>query len=160
MTGEHLLEVGRVAKAHGLRGEVIVALSTDVTKRVAPGFVLDTDGGPLEVVSSRPHQHRWIVAFAGIDTREAAEALHGRVLRAEPIEDEDAVWVHELIGSEVATPDGQVWGRVASVEANPASDLLVLESGVLVPEVFITDVTGLPDRVVVDPPEGILEPAD
>ena len=155
-----LLEVGRIAKAHGLRGEVVVALITDVAARVAPGTVLQTAQGPLEVLSSRPHQHRWIVAFAGIETREGADALHGRVLLAEPLDDPDALWVHELIGAEVATPDGRQWGKVVAVEANPAHDLLVLESGTLVPEVFIVDSAGLPERVVVDPPAGLLEPAD
>ncbi len=109
------------------------------------------------MVSSRRHQHRWIVAFAGIDDRPAAEALHGRVLRAEPLEDADALWVHELIGAEVVTPDGRSWGRVESVEANPAHDLLVLDDGTLVPEVFVTDSTGLPARIVIDPPEGLLD---
>ena len=160
VTDQGLLEVGRVAKAHGLRGEVVVALSTDRAERVDPGSVLQTDHGPLEVLASRPHQHRWIVQFAGIDTREAAEALHGRVLRAEPVADEDALWVHELIGAEVLTPDGRTWGRVIEVEANPASDLLVLAGGVLVPTVFVVDESGLPDRVVVDPPAGLLDDVD
>lgn len=160
MADGDLLEVGRIAKAHGLRGEVVVALTTDVTERVAPGFVLQTAQGPLAVRASRPHQNRWIVSFVGIETREAAEALHGRVLLAEPIEDADALWVHELIGAEVFTPDGRSWGRIEAVESNPASDLLVLESGTLVPEVFVTDSSGLPARVVVDPPEGLLEPTD
>jgi 16S rRNA processing protein RimM len=160
LPADRLLEVGSIAKAHGLKGEVVVALTTDVAARVAPGSVLQTDHGPLEVRSSRPHQHRWIVAFVGIDDRPAAEALHGRILRAEPIEDDDALWVHELIGAEVVTPDGRSWGTVTAVEANPAHDLLVLASGTLVPEVFVVDSTGLPDRVVVDPPAGLLEPAD
>jgi len=154
--GQPLLEVGRIAKPHGLRGEVVVALTTDVLDRVAPGSVLQTDRGPLQVVSSRPHQHRWIVAFAGITSREAAEALHGRILQAEPLDDYDALWVHELIGAELFTPDGRSWGRVEAVEANPASDLLVLEDGTLVPEVFVSDATGLPGRIVVDPPAGLL----
>ena len=149
-----------MAKAHGLRGEVIVALLTDVTARVAPGFVLTTDEGPLEVVSSSRHQHRWIVQFRGIGSREAAEALHGRILRAAPIEDADALWVHELIGAEVFTPDGRSWGTIEAVESNPASDLLVLQSGTLVPEVFVSDPTGLPARVVIDPPAGLMEPDD
>lgn len=156
----HLLEVGRIAKAHGLRGEVVVALTTDVTERVAPGFELQTDSGPLRVRSSRPHQHRWIVQFEGVETREAAESLHSTVLRAEPIEDLDALWVHELIGAEVRTPDGRSWGRVTEVEANPASDLLVLEDGTLVPEVFVSDASALPEVLVIDPPPGLLEAAD
>lgn len=149
-----------MAKAHGLKGEVLVSLITHRTERVAPGFVLQTEAGPLEVRSSRPHQHRWIVQFVGVETREAAEAIHGTVLFAEPIADADALWVHELIGAEVRTPDGRAWGRVESVEANPASDLLVLEGGALVPEVFVTDASGLPDFVVVDPPAGLLDPED
>lgn len=151
-----LLEVGRIAKSHGLRGEVIVALTTDVLDRVAPGSVLHVHDRALEVESSRPHQHRWIVQFAGVTTKAAADALHGAVLKAEPIGAEGALWVHEVIGAEVVTPDGRRWGRVTAVEANPASDLLVLADGTLVPEVFVTDAEGLPERLVVDPPEGLL----
>ena len=75
---EGLLEVGHIAKAHGLRGEVVVTLSTDVTSRVDPGSTLYTDSGPLEVVASRPHQHRWIVQFAGVEQQTDDEAFaHG-----------------------------------------------------------------------------------
>jgi len=120
--------------------------------------VLHTDAGPLRVGGSRPHQHRWIVAFEGVGSREAAEDLRGTTLRAEPIADEDgALWVHRLIGAEVVSTDGRSWGPVASVEANPASDLLVLVGGGLVPTVFVVDESGLPDRLVIDPPEGLLE---
>ena len=90
-------------------------------------------------------------------SREAAEALHGQVLRAEPLEDPEALWVHDLVGAEVATPDGRTWGRVVAVLANPAHDQLELESGVLVPVVFLVDDTNLPERLVIDPPAGLLE---
>ena len=150
-----LLEVGRVAKAHGLRGEVIVALSTDRTERLDPGTVLFSDDGELTVVTSQPHQKRWIVQFAGIESREAAEALHGLVLRAEPLDDPDALFVHELIGSEVVDEAGTVLGTVESVEQNPASNLLVLDGGALIPVRFITSRDG--DRLVVDLPAGLLD---
>ena len=150
-----LLEVGRVAKAHGLRGEVIVALSTDRTERLDPGTVLFSDDGELTVVTAQPHQRRWIVQFAGVESREAAEALHGLVLRAEPLDDPDALFVHELIGSEVVDETGTVLGTVESVEQNPASNLLVLEGGALIPVRFITD--HAPGRLVVDPPAGLLD---
>lgn len=152
-----LLDVGRIDKPHGIRGEVIVSLTTDRAERVQTGAILHADIGPLVVESSRPHQHRWIVRFGGIETREAAEALHGQPLRAEPLEDPDALWVHDLVGAEVVTGDGRAWGRVVAVLANPAHDLLELESGVLVPVVFVSDDTGLPERLVVDPPAGLLE---
>ncbi len=149
--------MGRIDKPHGIRGEVIVSLTTDRAERVRPGAVLHAEVGPLTVESSRPHQHRWIVQFGGVATREAAEALHGQPLRAEPLDDPDALWVHDLVGAQVVTKDERTWGRVVAVLANPAHDLLELESGVLVPVVFVIDDTGLPERLVVDPPAGLLE---
>ncbi|HET6967605.1 MAG TPA: ribosome maturation factor RimM, partial [Ornithinibacter sp.] len=152
-------EVGRVAKPHGLRGEVVVALSTNRPERVAKGTVLQTDDGPLTITASRPHQHRWIVRFDGVDTREAAEALHGVVLRAEPLDDPDALWVHELVGSEVVELDGTARGRVAAVLANPADDLLELEGGALVPLGFMVE-RDAEGRIVVDVPDGLFDLGD
>jgi 16S rRNA processing protein RimM len=152
-----LLDVGRIDRPHGITGEVLVSLTTDRAERVQPGAVLHGDAGPLTVESSRPHQHRWIVRFAGVATREGAEALHGQALRAEPLDDPEALWVHDLVGAEVATPDGRSWGRVVAILANPAHDLLELDSGTLVPVVFVTDEAQLPDRLVIDPPDGLLE---
>ncbi|MGV3758186.1 MAG: ribosome maturation factor RimM [Actinomycetota bacterium] len=152
-----LLEVGRITKAHGVRGDVLVALSSDRTERLDPGAVLSTDRGDLTVVRASRHQDRWIVAFAEIAGRDEAETWRGTVLRAEPIDDEDgdALWVHELISAEVALADGTVVGTVEEVQANPAADLLVLDSGALVPVVFVTQQE--PGRVTIDPPEGLLE---
>lgn len=151
-----MLEIGRVVKPHGIRGEVSVEVVTNrPERRFAAGSVLHSDGGPLEVVAGRPHQGRWLVTFAGVEDRDAAEALRGLVLRAEPLDDPDAVWVHELIGSEVVDTAGAVLGRVDAVQANPASDLLVLEDGGLIPLTFL--VSHGDGRVVVDPPAGLLD---
>jgi 16S rRNA processing protein RimM len=151
-----LLEIGRVTRAHGLRGEVVVDLTTDRVERLAPGTVLSSDAGDLTVAAARPHQHRWIVAFEGHTGRDAADRLRGVVLRAEPLDDPDALWVHDLVGSEVVTVEGDVAGTCVAVVANPASDLLELDGGALVPVVFVVDRT--PGRLVIDPPEGLLEP--
>ncbi len=148
------LEVGRVVKAHGLGGEAVVELVTDRTERVAPGSVLWAGERRLLVTASRPHTGRFLVSFEGVTNREAADALRG-VLTAEPIDDPAALWVHELVGSEVVAVDGASLGRVVAVEANPASDLLVLDTGGLVPLRFVLE-SG-PGRVVVDPPAGLLE---
>jgi 16S rRNA processing protein RimM len=150
------LEVGHIAKAHGIRGEVIVDLITDRLERLAPGAVLETIRGLLTVRSSAPHQHRWRVQFDGVSDRTAAEALHGLVLRAEPLADDSGeLWVHELIGCAVVSRDGTTHGTVASVEANAASDLLVLDDGRMVPIVFVDRVE---DRVIlIDPPPGLLD---
>jgi 16S rRNA processing protein RimM len=98
---------------------------------------------------------RWLVDFAGVGDRSAAEALQGTVLTAEPLDDPAALWVHELVGAEVVTVDGSPLGVVAAVEANPASDLLVLEGGGLVPLTFLVRTEA--GRVVVDPPAGLLD---
>jgi len=158
-----VLEVGQVVKPHGLKGEVIVSMITNrPEERLAPGFVLSSDRGDLTVRSSSPHLGRWIVAFAGVVDRDGAEALRGTVLMAEPLadgaddDDDGTLWIHQLIGAEVVGVDGRSYGSVEAVEANPASDLLVLPGGKLVPLVFV--VSGpTAGRLVIDPPLGLLD---
>jgi 16S rRNA processing protein RimM len=151
-----LLEVGRITKAHGVRGDVLVRLTTERTDRLAPGSVLRTDRGDLTIERATPHQDRWIVHFAELGGREEADGWRGTVLRAEALDDDgDELWVHELIGATVVLPDGTSVGTVTEVQANPAADLLVLSTGALVPVVFVTDHTG--GTITIDPPDGLLE---
>jgi len=150
-----LLEVGRVARPHGLRGEVVVDFLTDRPERTAVGAVLQSDRGPLVVEAARPHGKRWIVAFEGFGRREDAEALAGAVLRAEPIEDPEAMWAHDLVGSVVREADGTERGHVVALVDNPAHDLLELEDGALVPMVFVVSCEG--GVTTIDPPEGLFE---
>lgn len=151
-----LLEVGRIVKPHGIKGEVIVELVTNRPERLDAGSVLSADIGDLLVVRATPHQQRWIVAFEGVADRNRAEELRDTVLRAEPLDGEDeTLWVHELIGAVVYDVNGLFYGRVAEVEANPASDLLVLPQG-LVPLTFV--VRQDLGRVVIDPPQGLIDP--
>jgi 16S rRNA processing protein RimM len=149
------LEVGRIGRPHGLSGEVRVELWSEGS-RLEPGSVLATDRGPLTVTGSRPHQDRYLVQFEDVVDREGAEALRGLVLRAAPVERPGTLWVHELVGAAVVSSEGLELGHVAAVEANPASDLLVLDGGGLVPLHFV--VSHEPgERVVVDIPEGLLD---
>lgn len=144
-------------RAHGMRGEVVVHLVTDRTDRLAPGarLVLGT-GGEVEVRASRPHGRHFVVSLAGVTTRTEAEALAGCPLRAAPVHDPEALWVHELVGAEVVEEGGPVRGVVVAVQANPASDLLVLDTGALVPVRFVTGhEPGA--RVVVDVPAGLFD---
>jgi 16S rRNA processing protein RimM len=150
------LQVGRIDKPHGVRGEVLVTLVTNRAERVAPGAVLGTAQGELTVETSRPHQDRFIVAFAGVASREAAERIRGLVLTAAPLDDPAELWVHQLVGARVVDQDGVDRGRVAAVQANPASDLLVLEDGSLVPVRFVEDVS--PEELIrVDVPAGLFD---
>jgi 16S rRNA processing protein RimM len=149
--------VGRIVKPHGLRGDVIVTLSTNREERVEVGSVLTADDGrELHVLRSSRHQGRFIVTFEGIDGIDDAEGARGVRLFAPAIDDPEALWVHELIGARVVDTGGRVLGTVEGVEANPASDLLVLDSGALIPLRFV--VASEPGvRVTVEVPDGLLD---
>ncbi len=152
--------MGRIGKAHGINGEVQVSLSTNRLERVAVGAVLFTaQDDPLVVERSRPHQERFIVAFAGVRGRAQAEELRGNELYAEPLDDPDELWIHDLIGAALFEADGTRRGVVEAVLDNPASDLLVLDTGALVPARFVTAVEpGV--RVDVDAPDGLFDDAE
>ena len=112
----------------------------------------------MTVGSSRPHTKRYLVRFDRITDRADAEAWRGVILSAEPIDDpeDDTLWVHELVGARVIDQHGIDHGTVVSVLGNPASDLLELEDGQLVPLTFLVDL--VPGRRVdVDVPAGLLE---
>ena len=151
------LEIGRIGRPHGLRGDVMVTLTTNFEERVAAGTTWWVGDRELTVESARPHQGRHIVHLSGLEDRDAASALTGAHVFALPLDDapDGDVWVHEVIGASVSDLSGRVYGRVVAVEANPAHDLLVLESGGLVPMVFVVEHEG--ERVVIDPPDGLLD---
>jgi 16S rRNA processing protein RimM len=156
VTAPDELEIGRIDKPHGVRGEVVVSLVTNRVERLTPGTVLSSTRGPLTVLASRDHLGRFIVTFEGVPDRTAAEALRGTVLTAPPVDDADELWVHDLVGAVVIDQDGVERGRVEAVQANPASDLLVLEGGALVPVRFVTEVDpGV--RIAVDVPAGLFD---
>jgi len=156
-----ILEIGRIGRAHGLRGEVAVTFLADRPERTAPGSTFDARfergaSRELVVAQARRHQQRWLLRFEGVEDRDAAAALTGAALFAPELPGhDDELWVHDLIGAEVVDTHGHVLGTVAAIEANPAHDLLVLESGALVPVTFVTEHDA--GRVVVDVPDGLLE---
>lgn len=154
-TTRRLLDIGLVVKPHGLGGDVVVDLWSDQADRLAPSSELLADGRRLRVAAARPHQGRYLVRFEGVASREAAEVLRGQRLQGWSRQAPGVLWVHELVGAEVRSVTGRLLGRVESVEPNPASDLLVLEDGGLVPLTFVVDhVPGT--SVTVDLPEGLL----
>jgi 16S rRNA processing protein RimM len=157
MSGERAtLKVGRIIKAHGLKGQVLVDLWSDRVERLAAGETLLTERGPLVVTASAPHQARFIVSFEGVASREAAERLHGVVLSAPRIDDDTVIWIDQLFGAEVVDATGVRHGVVVEVEANPASDLMVLDTGSLVPLTFVVSVEAN-RQVVIEAPEGLFE---
>jgi 16S rRNA processing protein RimM len=164
--------VGRIGRAHGIRGELTVDLRTDEPEtRFAAGSVLATDPaetGPLTVAASRWHSGRLLVAFEGFGDRTAAETLRGTVLVIDsaeqgPLDDPDEFYDWQLEGLQAELPDGTPVGTVAEVLHLPHGDVLAVRregaEELLVPfiaaQVPVVDVAG--GRVVVDPAPGLLD---
>lgn len=151
-----ILEVGRILRAHGVHGEVVVRFTSDREERRAVGAVVQGPGGPLTLERARhPPGGDWVVKYAEIADRDTAETMHGAVLRAEAICDPDELWVHELLGSVVVDQEGRERGTVSEVHEGSAADLLLLDTGHLVPVTFV--VGKQPGRVLVDTPEGLFD---
>jgi len=167
-----LVVVGRVGRAHGIRGQVTVDVRTDEPEaRLAPGAVLLTDpeaAGPLLVSAGQVHSGRLLLTFEGVADRTAAEALRGTLLLAEVDPDvrpdDDEEWYdHQLVGLDVVRPDGTAVGEVREVLHLPGHDLLAVDrpdgSEALVPFVteFVPEVDLAANRIVVTPPPGLLD---
>lgn len=168
------LTVGRVVKAHGIGGEIVVEIRTDdPDARFAPGNTLrgkaSRGGGQRDFVveSAREHGGRLLVRLAGISDREAADALRGTLFVVDsddlpPIDEADTYYDHELEGLHVRTITGRDVGVVAEVLHTAAGELLAVrrESGeALVPFVtaIVTSVSLDDGTIEIDPPEGLLD---
>lgn len=167
-----LLTVGRIVRPHGVRGEVLVEVSTDEpADRYAVGSTLVTDRphpAALTVDAQRPHQGRLIVAFRQVPDRDTAEALRGVLLRVDsesvaPPGDPDEFHDHQLIGMAVVDPAGEPVGELVRIDHAPAADLLVVArpggGTALVPfrKQFVPEVDIPGRRIVIDPPPGLLD---
>ena len=179
------LTVGRVVKAHGVSGEVLVEIRTDdPAARFASGSTLrakrSRDDGPLRsyvVDTVREHSGRLLVRLVGVASRDAADALRGSLFVVDsddlpPIDEPDTYYDHQLEGLSVRTTTGQDVGVVAEVLHTAAGELLAVrrrsvgetgestgQSEVLVPFVSaIVPSVSLDDGIIeIDPPEGLLD---
>ena len=127
---EPTVVVGKVTKAHGLKGEVIVLVFSDNPDRFSAGSsVFREDGREMCIRASRPNGGRLLVAFEGVGDRNAAEALRGVTLVVPrsllPDLPAGEYWPHQLGGCEVVTESGRTLGAIVDVISNPANDLWV-----------------------------------
>ena len=153
---EGWLAVGHLRRPHGLRGDIFVQLTTDRRDRVDVGAKLFARGEFLSVTASRVAGNGRIIArFDLIPDRTAAERWTNAELFAAPIDDPDALWVHELIGQRVVDQDGVDRGVCTGVLANPAAEILELDTGALVPSNFV--VATARGVISVDVPDGLFE---
>jgi len=170
-TGLLRLVVGRIGRAHGVKGEATIEVRTDDPElRFAPGAVLLTDPperGPLTVRSGRVQGGRLVLSFAGVPDRTAVEQLRNTMLVAEvdPNElpdDPDEYYDHQLEGLTVRSVDGVELGVVDQMVHGPAQDLFVIRrpdgGELLLPFIaeFVPEVDLEGGVVLVDPPEGLL----
>ncbi len=155
------LEVGNIVKPHGIKGDVLVLPITNRPERFAAGvtlFTANSDGSYKELTIDSAAQYRsgFLVKFVGYDTMTSADTLRNTKLFAEPLPaDEGELFVHQMVGLNVTDQNNMARGKVAYIEANPASDLLVLEDGGLIPLVFVRSVTE--KDIFVQIPEGLLD---
>ncbi|BBZ07186.1 ribosome maturation factor RimM [Mycolicibacterium doricum] len=169
------LVVGRVAKAHGVTGELVVEVRTDdPDARFVPGAQLRgrfANGGAerrFVIQSVRPHGGRLLLRLDGVADRAAADALRGTVFLVDtdelpPIEDPDEYYDHQLEGLRVRTVDGVDVGTVVEVLHTAAGELLSVKTPEGA-EVLVPFVTAIVPRVSlaaglldIDPPEGLLD---
>ncbi|WP_280183647.1 ribosome maturation factor RimM [Nocardia cyriacigeorgica] len=171
------LVVGRVAKSHGVRGELVVEVRTDEPEaRFAPGSTLrgrlarSKEVREFTVESAREHSGRLLVQVAGVDDRTAADALRGTLFLVDsddlgPSQDPDEFYDHELEGLRVELADGTAIGTVTEVLHSAAGELLSVRAAddgreILIPFVMaiVPTVSVADGLVVIDPPEGLLDP--
>jgi 16S rRNA processing protein RimM len=165
------LQVARIGKPHGIRGEVTVQVLTDAPgDRFVPGtqFVVEpASAGPLTVESARWNKDILLLAFEEIETRNEAETLRGAKLFIETEEleddDDDEGWYeHELVGLDVHVGD-LVVGKVSALHTLPVQDLIVVTSNegteILVPfvEQIVPEVNVGEGFILVTPPAGLFE---
>lgn len=178
------LVVGRVVKAHGISGELVVDVRTDDPQgrffagnrlrlrgsRTGPRSTAGTSASAreVEVESARPHGARMLVRLAGVIDRDGADALRGNLFVVDsadlpPIDDPDEFYDHQLEGLTVRTVDNVAIGVVTEVLHTPAGELLSVRTAanteVLVPFVaaIVTSVSLDSGVIEIDPPDGLLD---
>ncbi|MDP9344021.1 MAG: ribosome maturation factor RimM [Actinomycetota bacterium] len=129
----HRVAVGRITRAHGIRGEVAVLVLTEVEGRFDVDATVTLENGrTLSIEEVRPNRGRLLVRFRGVPDRTTAETLAGQYMFV-PEEDvppppEGAFWPHQLEGCEVLTESGRQLGVVREVVSGPANDWWVVRS--------------------------------
>jgi len=168
---EAMAAVGTIARAHGIRGQVIVNLLTDFPEaRFRPGATLFTMRGadvtPLTLTTARFQNGRPVIGIEGVETMNDAEALAGLELRV-PMEElaplpEGTFYHHDLVGCQVVTGAGEAVGPVERVEGAIGGSRLVVAGAkgeILIP--LVTDICRTIDvagkRIVIEPPDGLLD---
>ena len=164
MRGDPRIEIGRIARAHGIRGEVVIVThdpASELLDRVGEIWV---GGAARRVVGARGTPRGWLVQLEAVATRNDAEALRGQSVEVDRDVldlDDDDVLLGDLVGCRVQRLDGTPWGTIAAVE-HGMQDRLVIHDGEIERQLplvdeFVTAIDLEAGVVTVDPPEGLPE---
>jgi 16S rRNA processing protein RimM len=132
------IEIGRVVKPHGLKGELVVSgvrVTPEEFKALGEVEAIAQDGArrALRVRATRPFMQSLLVQFEGVDDVDAARLLHGQVLEIDPARLPPAghgtVYLFQLLGLTVATEAGEPLGTVKDVFQTGATPILVVKEG-------------------------------
>jgi 16S rRNA processing protein RimM len=169
MSPSEALLVGTIARAHGIRGQVIVNPETDFAEqrfRIGATLLVGPDERPMAITSVRFHQHRPVIGLEGIASITDAEPLAGMELKM-PLESMDALpagtyYRHDLVGCQVQDTEGRILGEVAAVEGTIDASRLVINAPhgeVLIPLVapICVEVDPAGRKIRVAAPEGLFE---
>ena len=159
------LEIGGIARAHGIKGEVVIVTHDPDSETLADVKKIYVGGVEKEIVAARDTHRGWLVALAGVVTRNDAELLQGQVVEVDRDAialDEDEVLLADLVGCAVKTVDGKPWGTIAYVDAGDMQDLLVIHDGEIermlpLVDLFVTNIDLEARVVTVDPPADLPE---
>ena len=159
------IEIGGVARAHGIRGEVVIVTHDPDSDELGRLQQIYVGGVERKIAGARDTHRGWLVALEGIATRTEAEALRGQAVEVERDQlelSEDDVLLADLVGCAVKTKAGAPWGTIASIDVDRHQNRLVIHDGSIermlpLVDVFVLDID-LDARVVtVDPPDGLPE---
>ena len=159
------IEIGGVARAHGIRGEVVIVTHDPDSATLGEVTTIYVGGVPRKIVRARDTQRGWLVELEGIATRTEAEGLRGQVVEVDrdALElGEDDILLADLVGCAVRRVDGAAWGEIVAVDAGDYQDLLVIRDGDverLLPlvDAFVKQIDVGARVVTVDPPPDLPE---
>jgi 16S rRNA processing protein RimM len=164
MRGDPRIEIGRIARAHGIRGEVVIVTHDPESELLDELEAVWVGGVEKRVLEARGTHRGWLVLFEGIATRNDAETLRGQAVevdRAALELDDSDVLLEDLVGCQVVLADGTPWGTIAEIQGG-MQDLLVIHDGELerllpLVDQFVTRIDLEAGVVTVDPPDGLPE---
>ena len=164
MSGRDRIEIGGVARAHGIAGEIVIITHDPDSKVLSDAEAIWLRDVRYGIAKARHTQRGWLILLEGITTRNQAEALRGQQVEVDrDLRDlkPGEYLLADLIGCSVVLADGRPWGTVAEIELGYQDRLVIHDNGVerllpILPQCVVSvDVAG--GKIVVDPPEGIPE---